>query len=71
MNFLARLLTVPPSPLDDRRVFTLDHDGGLVVSIDEIVRSRVMDRQFRAVEALSERQRSSLTQPPLGKTSGA
>ena len=51
MAWLRDLLKIKPSK---RAVYTLDRDGGLVVSRTVILRSGIMKRQFNAASDLYE-----------------
>lgn len=59
MRWLKKLQDISRRP---RRtiVFTLDRDGGLVVSRSALVRSKLMDRQLKAAELLHEKDQQEL-----------
>ncbi|HTE39388.1 MAG TPA: hypothetical protein VK629_01075 [Steroidobacteraceae bacterium] len=52
-KFLKSLL-YPDDLRSDAYVFTLDHDGGLVVSLDALMESKALDMQLEGVRILDD-----------------
>ena len=51
---IFRSFIAPPSLKDDEYVFTLDHDGGLVVSLEVLEEIGALDGQLQGVRILKE-----------------
>ena len=52
MRWLKKFFYSPLGKRKPQKVYTLDQDGGLVVSLDAIARAGTMDRQLKAVRDL-------------------
>jgi hypothetical protein len=59
-NFLRSILA-PDSLRTDDYLFTLDHDGGLVVSLDALEKSGALSSQLEGVRLLKELQKKART----------
>lgn len=54
MNSILRSFLAPRSLQEDYYAFTLDHDGGLVVSLDVLLESGELDQQYQGVRLLKD-----------------
>lgn len=68
-KWIQRVFAPPGSRRKPDPSFTLDQDGGLVVSLDAVVKSKGMKRQLQAVRLLRARQKGAAKEKVLEPTS--
>lgn len=66
-RWIRRIFSSSSELRDPDRAFTLDQDGGLVVSFDAVLKSKGMKKQLEAAKELKARQKELIKNPSDSK----